>query len=149
MVKKTQKTTPKKPLTAHGLLGALSYWGTAARMVLVGMFVILAYVINISVGSGDWRYVDGETIVMIYGLATLVILDAGYVTIARSLTLDNRIDRWLIMLAGLGVASFFVVPSFVEMGEYSTRMRLVSLIVVLLILSIRILLGLLYSKRKK
>lgn len=148
-MKNKKKTATKQPLTAHGLLGSLSYWGTAARMVLVGLFVVFAYLVNVSVGTGGSQYVDGETMIMIYGLTTLIILDAGYVMVARSLTLNSRVDRWLLLLADLAVASFFVIPSFVDLGNYSTRMRLVSLIVVLLILAVRSLLGLLYTKRKQ
>lgn len=147
--KKISKKSTSRPLTAHGLLGALSYWGTAARVLLVGLFVVFAYVLNVSMGSGDWRYVDGETMVMVYGLTVLVILDAGYVMIARALRLDERIDRWLVLLCGLGVASLFVIPSFVSLGQYSMRLRIVSIIAVLLILAVRMLLGLLFGKRNR
>lgn len=149
MVKKNVKTSEKSSLTVHGLLGSLSYWGTMARMVLVSVFVVFAYILNISMGSPDWRYIDGETLFMIYGLATLVVLDAGYVMAARSLVLDKVFDRWFVLLADLFIAGFFVVPSLMPLGAYSNRVRIMSLIVVLLVLSVRILIGLLYAKRKK
>lgn len=145
--KSSLKQTTKTSLTAHGLLGALSYWGTAARMVLVLILLGCAYLLNIAVQT-DWRLVDSETIVFIYGLGTILVLDAGYVIAARALRLNQRLDRWVVMMSDILLASFFVVPSFFIVGVYSDRLRLLSLFVALLIVSIRLLIGLLFAKRK-
>ncbi len=145
MVQKTSQK--KKALTAHGLLGALSYWGTAARLVLVSTLVIFAYALNISYDS-SWQFVDSETLFLIYGLATILVLDAGYVMAARMEPVNEVLDRWVVMLSDLVVASFFVIPSLFYVSSNSNILRVMSLFVALLILAVRILVGLLFAKRK-
>lgn len=142
---KQKKTTPK--LTVHGLLGALSYWGTAARFLLVSVIIVFAFLLNISGGSST-SYIDTEIILLVYGLATLVILDGGYVTAARALPLSPVVDRWVVMMSDLALAALFVAPSLIISGADGNRIRVVSLLGVLLVVSMRLLLGLLFSKRK-
>ncbi len=146
-LKKTDSQKNEKHLTAHGLLGSLSYWGTAARFVLVTVLLASAYLLNVSFVT-DWRAVDIETILLIYGLGTIIVLDAGYVMAARALKLHPVFDRWVVMMSDLLIAAFFVIPSFFLVGNYSMQLRVLSLIVALLIVSIRILVGLLFAKRK-
>lgn len=149
MVKKpaTKKTEAKKPLTMHRLLGALSYWGTAARMVLMAVLLGCAYLLNISVQT-TWQAVDIETMLLIYGLGTIIVLDAGYVMAARALKLNAVFDRWVVMVSDLLIAAFFVVPSLFLVDVHATKLRILSLIFALLIVSIRILLGFVLAKRK-
>lgn len=148
MVKQSTKTTArtKQPLTVHGLLGSLSYWGTAARMVLIAVLLACAYGLNISVET-EWQAIDFETILLIYGLGTIIVLDTGYVMTARALKLHPVIDRWVVMMADLLIAAFFVVPSFLYVAA-SSKLRILSLLIALLVVSIRILVGLLFAKRK-
>ncbi len=144
MTEKKPKTTK---LTAHGLLGALSYWGTSARFLLVSVLIVFAFLLNLS-GDAAVSYIDTEIILLIYGLATLLILDLGYVTTARALPLNKVADRWVVMLSDLALAAFFVAPSLVMMSTDANKLRVVSLIGALLVVSIRILFGLLFAKRK-
>lgn len=146
MVKKPIKQQPK-PLTVHGLLGSLSYWGTAARMVLMTVLLGCAYLLNISVQT-TWQAVDLETMMLIYGLGTIVVLDAGYVMAARALKLNAVFDRWVVMMSGLLIAAFFVIPSLFFVDVNALRLRVLSLVFTLLIVSIRILLGFILAKRK-
>jgi hypothetical protein len=146
-IAKTQQTKETTQLTAHGLLGSLSYWGTTARVLLVSVLLVVAYSLNISVQT-DWQSIDVETALLIYGLGTIVLLDAGYVIAARSLKLHAVVDRWVVLLSDILIATVFVTPSFFYSGVFSTRLRVLSVIVALLIVSIRILVGLLFAKRK-
>lgn len=145
--------TEKKPkkdstrLTAHGLLGAISYWGTSARFLLVGLLIAFAFVLNLS-GDSSTSYIDTEIIFLIYGLSTLLILDLGYVTAARALPLSKIADRWTVMLSDLALAAFFVVPSLVQITADANKLRVISLLGALLVVSVRILIGLLFAKRK-
>ncbi len=145
--KSTNAEAPIK-LTAHGLLGSISYWGTAARLLLVNILVVTAFVINISAYS-TWEFMTTETFFLIYGLATLLLLDLGYVIVARSLKLGHVFDRWVVMMSDLVIAGFFVAPSFLSSSADGNKLRVMSLIVVLLVLAVRILLGLLFAKRKR
>ncbi len=146
-VKSSKKNNPKTGLSAWGLVGALSYWGTAARMVVLLVLLGSAYFLNIAVQT-DWRAVDVETLVLIYGMSTLFVLDAGYIIAARALSLKPRLDRWVVITSDILLASFFVVPSFFIVGIPSDKLRPLSLFVALLIVSIRLLMGLLFTKRK-
>lgn len=142
---KAKKVTTK--LTVHGLLGSISYWGTFARFLLVGTLIVFAFFLNLS-GDSTTSYVDTEALFLIYGLSTLLLLDLGYVTAARGLPLSKVADRWTVMLADVALAAFFVVPSIVQIGTDGNRVRVISLIAALLVVSLRILLGLLFAKRK-
>ena len=142
---KHKADTPK--LTVHGLLGSLSYWGTTARFMLVGVFIAFAFVINLA-RDGSASFVETEILFLIFGLATLVMLDLGYVVAARSLPLNKVLDRWVIMMSDLALAAFFVIPSLIVISADGNVVRVVSLIIALLIVSVRILVGLLFAKRK-
>lgn len=144
--KKSKKKKPTK-LTVHGLLGSLSYWGTTARFMLVGVLIVFAFLLNL-VGDNTSQYIDSEILFLIFGLSTLLLLDLGYVVAARALLLNKTADRWAVMLSDLALAAFFVVPSFVQIGSAGNRLRIVGLVAALFILSIRILVGLLFAKRK-
>ena len=142
---KAKKVTTK--LTVHGLLGSISYWGTFARFLLVGTLIVFAFFLNLS-GDSTTSYVDTEVLFLIYGLSTLLLLDLGYVTAARGLPLSKVGDRWAVMLCDIALAAFFVVPSIVQIGTDGNRVRIISLIAALLAVSVRILIGLLFAKRK-
>ncbi len=137
--------TPK--LTVHGLLGSLSYWGTTARFILVSIFIIFAFVVNLARDSSA-AFIESEVMFLIFGLATLLILDLGYVVAARNLPLSKVLDRWVVMMSDLALAAFFVVPSLVVIGVDGNKVRVISLIAALLVVSVRALVGLLYAKRK-
>lgn len=148
--KKPQKKSAKTTLTVLGLLGAISYWGTAARMLLVSTIVVFAYLLNIThLDSPSTRTIDSETMFMIFGLATLVIVDLGYVITARTLVLNKQIDRWVIMMTDLLLAGFFIAPSLVMLTVDANYLRVVAFVLALLVVSLRILLGLLFAKPRK
>lgn len=151
---KPQKTKPVKKaiknphLTVNGLLGAISYWGSAARLIILTILILFAFLLNISEAATASHF-DMEIILLIYGLATVFVLDVGYVMAARALPLNKRFDRWVVSLSGLIVAGFFIVPSLIIVSTYSLRMRALCILVALLVVSVRILLGLILSTRKR
>lgn len=143
--KKLKKHTGK--LTAHGLLGSLSYWGTSARFVLVGILIGFAFSLNL-LGDSSITYINTEIYFLIFGLATLLLLDLGYVTAARALPLNKRVDRWVVMMSDLALVAFFVVPSLVQISADGNVVRAMSLVGALLVVSLRMLVGLLFAERK-
>lgn len=147
--KKTTKSSTKKPhLTVHGLLGAISYWGSTARLIILTVLVLFAFFLNVSIATTAAHF-DSEIIYLIYALATVFILDVGYVMAARALPLSPVFDRWVVSISGLIVAGFFVIPSLITVSTYSLRMKALCILVVLLIISVRILLGLVLSTKKR
>ncbi|NCU30287.1 hypothetical protein EOM57_00625 [Candidatus Saccharibacteria bacterium] len=150
MKKKISTLSKKESPTLHGLLGSISYWGTATRFLLVSMLVFIAFVLNISlIDVSSPYYVIGEAQVLIYALGILILTDLLYVMVARSKPLDQKLDRWVVILADIVIASCFIVPSFVSVAAvHATGLRVLSPIVALLVVGIRVLLGLLYSKKE-
>lgn len=151
MAKKVAKkaSVEKKKLTVHGLLGSLSYWGTTARFLFVSVFIVFAFVVNLA-GDSTPSYVDSEIMFFIVGLTTLLALDLGYVVAARGLPLNRRTDRWAVMIADLVLAGFFVAPSILhQVGPNGDKVRLAAILLALLLVSLRVLMGLLFTKRKR
>lgn len=146
MTEKKQKKATKR-LTVHGLLGSVSYWGTAARFLLVSVIIVFAFLVNLS-GDSTTTFVDTEIVFLVFGLATLVLLDGGYVTAARALPLSPVVDRWVVMMSDLALAALFVVPSLIIVGTDGNKLRVIGLLGALLLMSIRLLVGLLFAKRK-
>ena len=145
MVKKSKKQAEK--LTAFGLLGSISYWGTAARLMFVGVFIAFAFLLNLT-GDSSAQYIDSEIMFLIFGLTTLMVFDLGYVVAARNLPLNDMADRWMLMMGDLFISAFFVVPSLFQLSSDANMLRVVSLLVALFLVSVRILVGFLFSKRK-
>lgn len=93
-MKKTKKSKKNDQLTVLGLLGAISYWGVTARVLLASVFIWFAYILNIShIGTAEWRAFDTETIFLIFGLSTLLVADLGYTVAARALPIHKNTDR--------------------------------------------------------
>lgn len=115
--------------------------------MLVSVLIVFAFLANLS-GDSTSSYIDTEIIFLVFGLATLILLDGGYVTAARALPLSPVIDRWVVMMSDLALAALFVVPSLIIIGSDGNKIRVISLIGALLVMSIRMLVGLLFAKRK-
>ena len=149
MTKKSTKPS-KNTLTLHGLLGALSYWGTASRFMLVSMLVFVSFLVNIAfIDNSSAAHVVSEVQVLVYALVILIMTDLLYVFVARSLPLNPRLDRWVVILADIVIATCFIAPSFVSaVAVHSTGLRVLSPVVALLIVGMRILIGLLYGKKE-
>ncbi len=144
-----KKSSQKKRLTVLGLLSSISYWGTTARVLLASVMIWFAYVLNLShVGTADARTFDSETIYLIFGLTTLVIADLGYMVAARALPINKNVDRLVLIFGDLLLAGFLIAPSLIIMTVQANQLRLVAFVAALLIVSLRILLGLLYGKRR-
>lgn len=148
MAKKQTLRKKYRELTLHGLLGSLSYWGSMARLLLVGILVMVAFFLNITAIDSS-SFVYHEVLVLLYSFALLLVLDTGYVMTARGLPLRPRVDRWILLGADLVVASFFVIPSFFYVSDsYGMTLRIISPAIVLAILTIRLLVGLLFKRGK-
>lgn len=150
MNKKKSTTKRSESITLHGLLGAVSYWGTATRFMLVSILVFVAFLANVAfVDVSSANYIIGEVQILIYALIILVTTDLLYVLVARSLPLEPKFDRWALIAADVVIASCFIAPSFLTIASaHSTGLRVMSPIVALLVVGMRILVGLLYSKKE-
>lgn len=136
----------KQPrLTLHNLLGALSFWGTSVRVLLMTFLAGAVLAAQIIVSPDSY---GGQTQGFIYVVGSFFLLDAGYVMLARAMPFRKVADMTILLLADIGLALSYVLPSFVHVPGLSWFARW-SIISVIFILSIRALIGLLMARPQK
>jgi len=133
-------------LLLHNLIGALSYWGTTVRVLLIGFVLGFAVLLHV-VDSLTLPTTESYVLSYLYIMSCLLLLDAGYVTMARAQPLKPRmLDRmvlWvaLIVLSVVAVAPYFVIVTTDLFNSLTTWL----LLVVLFILALRLVLGMIVS----
>lgn len=140
----------KTSLTLHGLLVALSYWGTATRLFLAAFVSVVVFMIALSETNGSASAVSAEAIILIYVLGSILVLDAGYVIAARALPLKRFLDITSLAVADLAILCFYVIPKV----TVTTTAPLVNpvgivLLFAVLVLALRLLTGFLFSTKRK
>ncbi len=138
----------KSPLTLHGLLVALSYWGTSVRLFIVTFVTCAVFAIALSETSGRPSAVSGEVITLIYLLASVFVLDFGYVMAARALPMQRALDVMSLVAADLILLGLYVVPKV----TVTTTVNLVNpvgivILIAILVLALRLLVGFLFSPK--
>lgn len=146
----TKKSTSKKqPLALHTLLGALSFWGTATRTFLFSFLAAAVFFAALTEANTPSR-VDHEVMVLIYVMGSFLLLDFGYVTIARTYPLRRSLDVLALIAADIFLALLYIVPKVVV--DSAIMLRTDPLIYVIFIpivvLGIRALLGMLFGGRR-
>lgn len=146
MTKKPSKKT--STLTLHGLIGALSFWGTAVRMMLFGFLAAAVFVVALSEATTE-AMIDGEVLVLIYVLSSFLLLDFGYVLIARAYTLQRALDLLVLFVADILLALLYIAPKLVVTSDITVRTNplLFVVFIPIIMLSIRTLLGMLFGRR--
>lgn len=146
MQKQRTKKSRKQPLTLHGLLGALSFWGTATRTMLFGVLWLAVAVVALSEATSAVWF-DTEIMTAIYVLASYVLLDIGYVSIARAYPLMKQFDVLALIAAEVLLAALYIVPKVVVSQSVVLRADplIFAFFVPVIVLSLRILVGLLVS----
>lgn len=141
-----QKSQPPH-LLLHNLLSALSYWGTTVRILLLGFVLFVANLLTVLENTNtDTLSVYGAQFVYILG--SLLILDAGYVTIARALPISTEtIDRAIFLIFMTAMGLVVVLPYFAAVPNgVLTSVKWVFL-VSLFVLALRLVLGLFFGRR--
>lgn len=144
-----QKKTKKQPLTLHGLLVAMSYWGSSVRLFLAAFVSLAIFAIALSETGGKVSAVSGEVITLIYVLGSMLLLDAGYVIIARALPLRRRLDIMSLLVADLGILGLYAMPKL-AVSTVATPINPVgiALLIASFVLSLRLLTGFLFSTKR-
>lgn len=144
-----KKKTKKSQLTLHGLLTALSYWGTSVRLFLAVFVSIVVFAIALSETTGSLTAVSGEVIILLYVLGCVLLLDLGYVIIARALALRPRLDAASLILADIGLLGLYALPKVTVTTVTALVNPIgVALLIVILILALRLLAGILFSPKR-
>jgi hypothetical protein len=138
------------PLTLHGLLVALSYWGTATRLLLATFVSVFGFLLGLSETNGTASALGGETIVLIYALGSLLLLDAGYVIAARALPVRRALDVMSLLVADLAILCFYIVPK-ITVTTVAAPVNPVGVVLLfaVLVLALRLLVGFLFSTKRK
>lgn len=146
MTKKPSKKTP--PLTLHALIGALSFWGTAVRAMLFAFLAAAIFIVALSEATTD-AAVDGEILVLIYVLASFLLLDFGYVMIARAYALQRALDLLVLFVADVVLALLYIAPKLVVSSDITVRTNplLFVVFIPIIVLSVRMLVGMLFGRR--
>lgn len=140
------KQTKKQPrLTLHQLLGALSFWGSATRLLLIAFLVIAIFILRITNLDTTLTW---ESQVTIYILGSFALLDVGYVMLARAFPLKKTVDFLCLAALEILMAATYILPHIVNLRGLSWFSNWL-LLIALLALAVRGLLGLLFSGRKR
>ncbi|MGB3023408.1 MAG: hypothetical protein WBB39_01240 [Candidatus Saccharimonadales bacterium] len=134
-------------LLLHNLIGALSYYGTTVRVLLFGFLLALAVTLGVTSGGLNASKSFEN---FVYVLASFLLLDAGYVTIARVLPISTeRFDQGLFLVLLFAVAGVIIWPYFaVGSGLVLLSAKAVFLFA-LFVLALRMVLGFFVGHRVK
>lgn len=144
-----KKTPAKKPLYLHNLIVALSFWGTAVRTLLFSFLAVAVFAISLTeVGIAGF---DQEVMVLIYVLGSFLLLDFGYVMIARSYPLKPALDVVSLLLADIFLALLYIAPSVVVNSHVNLTVNPLAYVIFipLVVLSLRMLTAFLYGGRQR
>jgi len=139
------KKTKQPRLTLHYLLGALSFWGTSVRVLLMAFLAAAVLVAQLIVDPSLYAQQLQE---LIYIVGSFFVLDAGYVMLARSMPFRKLTDTTILLLVDLALALAYIVPSFAHVPGLSWLAKW-SILSVIFILSVRALTGLLMANSSK
>lgn len=141
--------TPTHPphLLLHNLLISLSYWGTTVRILLIGFVLFLANVL-VALDTESTVSIQTQGAQFVYLIGSLLLLDAGYVTIARVLPIATEtIDRVLFLLFIAALAFVIILPYFAAVPTAVLVSAKWVFLVTLFVLALRLVLGLFFGHR--
>lgn len=145
MTTKKSKPSSAHRLTLHQLIVALSFWGSSVRLLLVAFLVASIFIIRLMYLDTTFAW---ESQVVIYVLGSFVLLDVGYVLLARALALNHRWDVVCLLAIEVLLAANYVLPNIAHAPALAWFSNWTFLIVILVI-AVRGLLGLLFTSPKK
>jgi len=139
------KKTKQPSLALHNLFGAVSYWGTTVRTLLLAFLAGAIFAARVISAPDSYAH---ELQVFVYIVGSFFALDTGYVMIARAMPFKAATDATLLILADLLIGASYVVSSFAAAPMLSS-IATWAIIIVVFVLSIRALAGLLVANPKR
>lgn len=131
-------------LTLHKLLGAVSFWGSSVRLLLLAFLVAIIFGLRLTYLDTTLTW---EAQVVIYVLGSFALLDIGYVMLARAFPLDRQFDLLSLFLLEALLFAAYILPNITNVPSLGWLSNWI-LLVVLLALAIRGLIGLLFARKK-
>lgn len=149
MAKKSQKKY-STPLTLHGLLGALSFWGTATRTFLFSFLGLVIMLVALSEAQNTTQ-ADTEFMLFIYAIGSFLVLDFGYVLVARTYQLNKALDVLVVWVSDILLSLIYIVPNIVVEKRINSDLEPLTFLIFvpIVVLSGRMLMGLLFGRRTK
>jgi hypothetical protein len=149
----TKKQTPPH-LLLHNLIVALSYWGSATRVLLISFLALAIITLRIleaqtstSVPFTESLLTEGQ--LFVYTIGSFLILDIGYVIIARAYGFAKLYDIIALLALETILAVAYFLPYLAVVSEKFASVTQWIFLAVLFILSVRLLVGILYGKPAK
>lgn len=141
-----QKSQPPH-LLLHNLISSLSYWGTTVRILLLGFVLFIANLLTVLESSAA-DSVSTHGAQFVYILGSLLLLDAGYVTIARALPISTETaDRIIFLMFMIALGFVVVLPYFAAVPSGVATSAKWVFLVSLFVLALRLVLGLFFGRR--
>jgi hypothetical protein len=146
----TKKTTQKYPLTLHALLVALSFWGTAVRTLLFSFLAVAVFLVALTEAATP-AAVDNEVMTFIYVIGSFLLLDFGYVMVARAYILQKGLDVLALLIADILLALLYIAPKIVVSPGVvlKTSPLLYVIFIPIIAIGMRILLGMLFGRKQR
>ena len=146
----TTKKTQKQSLTLHGLLVALSFWGTAVRALLFSFLAAAVFIVALT-ETASASGIDNEVMTLIYVMGSFLLLDFGYVMIARAYPLQRGLDVLALLVADIILTLLYVAPKLVVSSDVSLSVDplIYVIFIPIVALGMRMLLGILFGGRQR
>ncbi|HEX8390254.1 MAG TPA: hypothetical protein VF597_02450 [Candidatus Saccharimonadales bacterium] len=151
MTKKSQaKPAKQHHLTLHELLGAMSFWGTATRSMLFGFVALMAFIVGLS-EQYDGFSPDAEFMLLIYAAGSFLVLDFGYVMVARAFGSHKIPDLLVLLMTEIVLAGLYVIPKLLIAPDLTVAVNplVYALFISLGVLAGRMLIGLLFASQRR
>ncbi len=147
---KTKKTTKSQVphLELHTLIGALSFWGSSVRLLLVSFLVVVLSIARVvdsnASGAGPLhQLLANEIYLNVYLLGVYLVLDAGYVIVSRAYPMAAIVDRLVLFMMEAMFAFMYFFPFIAEVPFSQARFVAYAPFAVIFLLLLRALLGML------
>ena len=129
---------------------ALSFWGTAVRTLLFSFLAGAIFLVALTESDSASAF-DAEIMVLIYVVGSFLLLDFGYVTVARAYKLLQGLDMLALLAAELLIALLYIAPRLVVNPDVKLRADplMFVIFVPLVLLSVRTLVGMLFGRRTR
>lgn len=148
MTTKTAKTIKPKPLTLHRFIIEMSFWGVFTRWLFVTIFAILAV--------GLWAVFDNQMnffwpnlLVVIVVSLMFAFYDGLYVNMSRTVPLKPVLDKTILFASELLFIALAIISTVVAVPEFVIKIVAMTPIFATLILLIRLVLGVMWSKKSR
>ncbi len=144
------KKVQQKPLTLHSLIIALSYWGSAVRTMLFGFIATAIFIVGLSETNSSVG-LNTEAFKFIYVMASFLLLDVGFVAIARTYRLRRLFDIPMLIISESLLALLYIAPKIVVTSDLDVTVDplIYVLFIPIVVLLIRMLLGFLFGYRQR